>query len=284
MEKFNEFIKKFLLENEKVIEFLYNIGLIILIFIIAKISIKVINKVIVKIFKNQEKLGIQTSEKKKQTLIALLNNITVYVIYFIAIISALQTLGVKMTTILAVAGSASVAIGLGAQNVIKDIIAGFFILFEDQFAVGDYVTIGTMSGIVEVVGLRITKMRDFTGELHIIPNGTITTVTNKSRGSMRALVDIQVAYNEDLDKVIRILNEVIEDSKKHHDYYEEGPKVYGIVNITETVVTVRITAKTVAMMQWDAEIDIRKRVKEAFDREGIKMPFQKMVFVDGKER
>lgn len=276
-------IKELLLDNEKAIEMLWTIGKIILIFIIAKIVIKVVNKLIVKMFKHQEKLGIQTSEKKRRTLAELLKNITLYVVYFIAIISSLQVLGVKPSTILAVAGAGSVAIGLGAQNVIKDVISGFFILFEDQFAVGDYVTIGTMSGVVEVVGLRITKIRDFSGDLHIIPNGSILTVTNKSRGNMRALVDIQVAYNEDLDKVLDIMNKVIEGIKKDCDYINEGPSVYGVVNITETVVTVRVTAKTVPMKQWDAEIEIRQRIKAAFDEEGIKTPYQKMVFVDGKE-
>lgn len=276
-------IKELLVDNEKAIEMLWTVGKIILIFIVARIVTKVVNKVIVKVFKNQGKLGIPTSDQKRKTLMELLKNITVYVVYFIAIITSLQALGISPSTILAVAGAGSVAIGLGAQNVIKDVISGFFILFEDQFAVGDYVTIGTMSGVVEVVGLRITKIRDFSGDLHIIPNGSITTVTNKSRGNMRALVDIQVAYNEDLDKVLDIMNKVIEGIKEDCDYINEGPSVYGVVNITDTVVTVRVTAKTIPMKQWEAEIEIRQRIKVAFDEAGIKTPIQKMVFVDGKE-
>lgn len=274
---------KLLSENKELIDLIYMIVKIAIIFIGAKIITKVVNKLIVKLFKSQEKLGIQMSEQKRKTLTELLKNITLYVVYFIAIIWTLETIGVDLKTIIAVAGAASVAIGLGAQNVIKDIISGFFILFEDQFAVGDYVTIGTMSGIVEVVGLRITKIRDFSGDLHIIPNGSITTVTNKSRGNMRALVDIQIAYNESLDKVLDIMKRVCEEIKETCDYIKEGPNVYGVVNITETVVTIRVTAKTLAMKQWDAEVEIRQRIKEEFDKEGIKTPYQKMVVFDGKE-
>lgn len=276
-------IKEFLIDNDKIIDIIFTIGNIILIFVLAKITTKIINKLIVKFFKNQSKLGINTSEQKAKTLTELLKNITMYVVYFVAIIWALQVMGVAPSTILAVAGAGSVAIGLGAQNVIKDIISGFFILFEDQFAVGDYVTIDTMSGVVEVVGLRITKIRDFSGDLHIIPNGSIITVTNKSRGDMRALVDVQVSYNENLDRVLDIIKGVLEGIKKECDYFTEGPSIYGVVSITETVVTVRILARTEPMRQWEAEVEIRRRIKEEFDREGVQMPYQKMVYVNEKE-
>ncbi|KMT21776.1 mechanosensitive ion channel family protein [Clostridium cylindrosporum] len=276
-------MNKILLENEKIIQVLWDIVMIIIIFILAKIITSIIKKLIGNIFKHQEKIGIQLSEQKRKTLAELLKNVTMYVVYFIAIISALQTLGIKMQTILAVAGAASVAIGLGAQSLIKDVISGFFILFEDQFAVGDYVTIGLMSGVVEVVGLRITKIRDFSGDLHIIPNGSILTVTNKSRGDMRALVDIQVSNTEDLDNILAVMNRVAEEIKKDCEYITDGPTVIGVVNITETFVTLRIVAKTIPMKQWNAEVEIRHRVKVEFDKEGIKAPYQKMVFVDRKE-
>ncbi|MEF9935185.1 MAG: mechanosensitive ion channel family protein [Clostridium sp.] len=276
-------IKEFLIDNDQIIDVIFTIGNIILIFILAKITTKIVNKLIEKFFKNQSKLGIQTSEQKKKTLTELLKNITMYVVYFVAIIWALQVMGVPPSTIVAVAGAGSVAIGLGAQNVIKDIISGFFILFEDQFAVGDYITIDMMSGVVEVVGLRITKIRDFSGDLHIIPNGSIVTVTNKSRGDMRALVDVQVSYNENLDRVLDIIKGVLDGIKKDCNYFTEGPNIYGVVSITETVVTIRILARTEPMKQWEAEVEIRRRIKESFDLEGVQMPYQKMVYVNEKE-
>lgn len=278
-----QMINKFLVENGVLIDILYKIFTIIVIFITAKIIITVSKKLIEKLFKSRERIGIKISEQKRKTMSELLKNVIVYVVYFVAIISALTTFGVDIKTILAVAGAASVAIGLGAQSLIKDVISGFFILFEDQFAVGDYITIGAMSGIVEVVGLRITKIRDFSGDLHIIPNGSILTVTNKSRGNMRALVDMQVDYNEDLDRVMRVINRAIENIKNECEYIKEGPSIYGIVNITESVVTIRITAKTEPMKQWEAEIEIRQRIKSEFDNEGIKTPYQKMIFINGKE-
>lgn len=278
-----QMIKKFFLDDEKAWDILYRIIIVVVIFIIAKIIIKVSKKLIEKVFKTREKLGIKSDDKKTQTMSELLKNLIVYVVYFTAIISALNTFGVKTQTILAVAGTAGVAIGFGAQSLIKDIIAGFFILFEDQFAVGDYITIDKLSGTVEVVGLRITKIRDFSGDLHIIPNGAIQVVTNKSRGDMRALVDIQIDYNEDQDRVIKVINEAIGELKDECEYINEGPSIYGIVNITEAVVTIRITAKTLPMKQWEVETLIRKKIKMKFDEEGIKTPYQKMVLINGKE-
>ncbi|WP_337960997.1 mechanosensitive ion channel family protein [Caloramator sp. mosi_1] len=132
-----------------------------------------------------------------------------YTMYFVA---AIWIFDIK--TVIAVTGVAGVAIGFGAQNLVKDIISGVFILFEDQFAVGDYVVIDGLSGFVETIGIRVTKLRDFSGDLHIIPNGTISKVTNKTRGNMRALVDVDIAYEEDIDHAISVIKEVCEEVKK----------------------------------------------------------------------
>lgn len=279
-----QMINKFFLEDGKLFDILYRIIIVLFIFIFAKIIIVILKKIVEKVFNKRETVGIKINEQKRKTLMELLKNIIVYIVYFLAAISSFKALGGETSTMIAIAGTASVAIGLGAQNIIKDVISGFFILFEDQFVVGDYITIDNMSGVVEVLGFRITKIRDFSGDLHIIPNGSIQVVTNKSRGNMRALVDIQIDYGEDQEKVINIINQVNEEIKNKYEYIQEGPSIYGIVNITESVVTIRIIAKTLPMKQWETEIIIRQKIKEKFDSEGIKTPYQKMVFIDGKEK
>src|SRR5690606_22591446 len=165
--------------------------------------------------------------------------------------------------------------GIGAQSLVKDIITGFFILFEDQFSVGDYVKIGEYEGIVEELGVRVTKIRDFSGELHIIPNNNIGTVTNRARGAMRALVKVNVAYEEDINRVINVLNEVCKDIRKAHDNIVDGPNILGISDLGEYGIELTIVAKTNPMEQWGIEREIRKRVKEAFDRENIEIPDRK---------
>jgi small conductance mechanosensitive channel len=196
-----------------------------------------------------------------------------------------EAVGFDITTVIAVTSIAGVAIGFGAQNLVKDIITGFFILFEDQFAVGDYITIEGMSGIVEVLGLRITKIRDFSGDLHIIPNGSITKVTNKSRGNMRALVEFQIAYEEDIDNAIKVINRVNKEMKKDFKQIVEGPEVMGVTALGDFGVTIRVFAKTLPMEQWGVEVELRKKIKNALDMEGIEIPYPKRVLVeDRKER
>jgi small conductance mechanosensitive channel len=178
-----------------------------------------------------------------------------------------------MTSILAVAGIGSLAIGFGAQNLVKDVISGFFVIFEDQFGVGDYITINNFSGLVEEVGLRTSKIRDFSGDLHIIPNGEIKTVTNHTRGSMRALVNVGVPYEEDVDKITNVLKQICEDIKKSRNDIIDGPSVLGITDFQDSQVLITIVAKTEPMKQWEVEREIRYRIKKVFDQEKIAFPY-----------
>jgi small conductance mechanosensitive channel len=190
-----------------------------------------------------------------------------------------DAIGVDIKTVLAVTSVAGVAVGFGAQSLVKDVISGFFILFEDQFSVGDYVEIEGKTGIVEVLGLRITKIRDFSGDIHIIPNGTISKVTNKSRGNMRALVDINIAYEEDAERAMRLIQEVGNDVKKVIPDIVEGPSVIGITEFGEGGIKVRVVAKTLPMKQSDVETELRRKIKQAFERENIEMSYQRKIIV-----
>lgn len=258
---------------------------IIAILIITKILTRVISSLIERFFAKQKQSRFGLSERKADTLSELLKSILRYALYFIAIVAIAEQLmpnGIK--TVLAVTSVAGVAIGFGAQSLVKDVISGFFILFEDQFAVGDYIQIDGMSGIVETLGLRITKLRDFSGDLHIIPNGSITKVTNKSRGNMRALVDVDIAYEEDIDHAIKTIKNVSDEIKRDMEEVVEGPEVLGVTKLGESGITIRVTAKTTPMKQWGVEMELRKRIKYALDSEGIEIPYPRRVVVSkGKE-
>ncbi|NLJ99019.1 MAG: mechanosensitive ion channel family protein, partial [Tissierellia bacterium] len=207
----------------------------------------------------------------------MLKNIIKYVFYFIGAIMVLDLFDINTTSILATAGIGGLAIGFGAQSLVKDIITGFFILFEDQFSVGDYISVGNLEGIVEELGVRTTKLRDFSGELHIIPNSKVEIVTNKTRGAMRALVTISVAYEEDIDRVIDVLDRVCNEIRESNKNVVEGPTILGISNLGESGIDLTIVAKTNPMEQWSVERQLRKNIKEAFDRENIEIPYSRLV-------
>lgn len=266
-----------------IIKYVYIILKVIIIISLIKIAIRLGSSIIERFFKKQRTSRFGMNERKADTLSELLKSILRYLLYFIAVMWIFETFGFDITTVIAVTSVAGVAIGFGAQNLVKDIISGFFILFEDQFAVGDYITIEGMSGIVEVLGLRITKIRDFSGDLHIIPNGSISRVTNKSRGNMRALIEFQIAYEEDIDNAIKVINRVNEGMKKDFKKIVEGPEVIGVTSLGDFGVTIRVIAKTLPMEQWGVEVELRKRIKNALDAAGIEIPYPKRVLVEERK-
>lgn len=253
---------------------------IVIIFLLAKLAIKIVSTIIDKSIERRKRFRIGYDEKKANTLATILKNISKYVFYFIAIVIVLDLFGIKTTSILATAGIGGLAIGFGAQNLVKDVITGFFILFEDQFSVGDYVKIGEFEGIVEEMGIRVTKIRDFSGDLHIIPNSSIQVVTNMSNGAMRAKVDISIAYEEDIDKAIKVLENICEEVKIQYESILDGPNVLGVTKFGEYDIVLTIIAKTKPMEQWRIERELRKRIKDAFEKEDIEIPYPRMVVME----
>lgn len=252
--------------------------ILILIFmtILIKISIAIIDKSVAK----QKNMRISFDEKKANTIGELLKSIVKYGVYFIGIMSILNT--VFGTISITFAGIGGVAIGLGAQNLIKDIINGFFIIFEDQFAVGDYINIGDKGGVVESIGLRLTKLKDFNGDIHIIPNGSISIITNHSRSDMRVQIDIEIAHEEDVDKVIEVLQSTCNEIKDHEDIVEP-PKVVGISSIKESGIVIRVAGKARPMTQWDIENLLRKKIKKSLDDNNIQISYPKRKIFNVRE-
>lgn len=198
----------------------------------------------------------------------------------------LRELGLDITPLLAGAGVLGLAIGFGAQNLIRDFLAGFFILLENQFRTGDVIKIKEHAGLVEDFNLRRTVLRDLEGAVHIIPNGEITTVTNLSYGWSRVVLDIGVAYKENLDNVFEALKKAAEELKKESvvkQFITEEVQILGVEKFEDSGVTVRLIVKTLPLKQWDVAREFRKKIKEVFDEEKIEIPLPHRVVFTRKE-
>ena len=281
MELIWQFIDSFFKTDEGSLNLFGKAAAIIVIFIAIFIITRVVNHIVDKTMNNRRLTQLQINDRRMNTLSEILKKVVKYVLVFIGIVVSLDLFNINTTSIIATAGIGGLAIGFGAQSLVKDVITGFFILLEDQYAVGDYVKIGGLEGIVEELGVRVTKLRDFTGELHIIPNSNIQIVTNRTRGAMRALVKISIAYEEDIERAIKVLEKVSEDLSKSNENIIEGPTVLGVTDFGGSDVVLTVVAKTKPMEQWAVERAMRKAIKEAFNREDIEIPYSKIVVVDG---
>ena len=259
------------------IKFMRILFIIILIYLIINIGSTIIHKFMYRQRKSNSKFTL--NEKRSMTLEAILKSVLRYTAYFFGIVGILTE--VFGTISLTFAGIGGVAIGLGAQSIIKDIFNGFFILFEDQYAVGEYINIDDKGGIVESIELRVTKLRDFNGDLHIIPNGLITKVTNHSRGAMRILIEVDIPYDADTDRAIEIVNAACENFKLKNKNLVEGPKVLGVSALKESSLTIKVMGKTIAMTQWDTEMELRKEIKLALEKGNIEAPYPKRKIMKG---
>lgn len=250
---------------------------IVIIFAIANIVIRIGKVTIHNIFKIRDRSPIRTSERREETLSKLLDNILSYVIYFLAFMMILSVLGIDVKALLAGAGIVGLAVGFGAQSLVKDILSGFFIIFEDQFSVGDHIRVGQFEGDVEAIGLRTTKIKNWTGELHILPNGTITQVTNFSLNNSVAVVDVAVAYKEDLDKAENVIQELLEELSGQYEELVDVPQLLGVQNLGPSEIVLRIVAETLPMKHAYIARIIRKEVKLKLDEAGIEIPLPRLI-------
>ncbi|WP_205174249.1 mechanosensitive ion channel family protein [Bacillus pakistanensis] len=240
------------------------------------------NRIIEKAFTKYEQKE-NVSVGRAQTLQHLTKNILGYILIFVFVVTVLQILTIDVTAIIAGAGIVGLAVGFGAQGLVSDVVTGFFILLEKQIDVGDYVTTGSFSGIVEQVGLRTTQIRGFDGTLHYVPNREITSISNHTRGNMQAIVDIGISYNDNIDQAITVLQETCDQIASGDDNIVEGPNVLGVQTLGSSDVVLRVIAKTKNMEQWGVERKLRKAFKEAFDANGIEIPYPHQVNVEMKE-
>lgn len=242
---------------------------ILIIVVAINILVKIGSSIIDKMVKKQNESRFFTDNKKSKTIGALLKSLLKYGIYFVGIIGILNVTDIFGTISITFASIGGVAIGFGAQSIIKDVINGFFIIFENQFSVGDYIDLDNKGGIVESIELRVTKIRDFNGDLHVIPNGLITKVTNHSRGSIRIVVDICIDYNEKTDKVIDAMNRACDKFSETSKDIVEKPKVLGIVSFGANGMNVRVAGKVRQSTQFQNESDLRKFIKDELDDSNV---------------
>lgn len=226
------------------------------------------------------------SQLRAQTLGDVMADVVTVLIWVLAVFTALGQIGVELGPLVAGAGIAGIALGFGAQNLVKDFFSGFFILLEDQFGIGDVIQIDPeVTGVVEDVTLRVTRLRSLDGSVWFVPNGEIRYLANKSKEWARALVDIQVAYGEDLDVVTEIIRTVAGRLRGDEEF---GPKILedieimGVEVLGDSGVTIRCYLKTQPLEQWTVARRFRQEIKRTFDAEGIEIPFpHRKMIVEG---
>jgi small-conductance mechanosensitive channel len=221
--------------------------------------------------------GIDRERHRQRTLTmgSLLRSTVTFVVGLIVVLTVLGIVGINLAPLLATAGVGGVALGFGAQSLVKDFLSGIFMILEDQYGVGDVVDTGEAVGTVEEVSLRVTRLRDGSGVVWYIRNGEIVRIGNKSQGWSTAIVDLPVSYEEDLEKVIPLIRSVVHEMDQSPDWQSallEEPNVVGVESITGSVVTIRVVAKTAPEQQYGVSREIRERVKVAFDSHGVKVP------------
>lgn len=252
------------------------IGIIFISMLFVRISKKMIRKSF-ELRLNAPGSMSQQRERRYRTILRLLQSVISYVVYFSAILAILSVMNVKIAGLLAGAGIVGLAVGFGAQSLVKDVITGFFIIFEDQFGVGDYIKISAIEGTVLEIGLRTTKIKGAGGEINIIPNGSILEVVNYSINNSVAVVDVSIAYSSNIEKAEKLIEQYLADLPEQHEEIVTLPTLLGVQNVVGAEVTLRISVETLPMQQFAISRMIRRDVKDLFDKHGIEIPYPKMM-------
>ncbi|CAM3630622.1 mechanosensitive ion channel family protein [Marinicrinis lubricantis] len=256
---------------------------IIIILVLARIVVKVSHRAVNHMMQERERNPLKFSARRSQTIGRLINNVISYIVNFIALMLVLSQLGFELMPLLAGAGVLGLAIGFGAQNLVKDVITGFFIIFEDQFGVGDTVQVGNFKGTVEEIGLRVTKIKNWTGEVHIIPNGSITEVTNFSIHNSIAVVDVSVAYEADMDLAMQTIRETAAKVCAAEDSAVKEPEVLGVQSLGASEVIIRVTVECLPNTHFAVGRKLNAELKKALEDKGVEIPYPKMVMISRRE-
>lgn len=250
---------------------------IVIVIGLARLALAVSGRIIHKIFvgRPQKTAWRHHDPKRAQTVASLVQSVVNYTVFFIAGVMVLDSVGLNTGSLLAAAGIAGLAVGFGAQNLVKDVVSGFFILFENQFQVGDYVTVAGVTGYVEHTGLRTTWIRSTGGEMQIVPNGEMRKVTNHMGQKMRVTVNIAIDHGEDVDRAVRVLTEAFDQARDEGKLSDivEGPKVLGISDLSESGVELLLWARAHTMKQFGMTRELRMFAKRVLDEHGIKLGY-----------
>lgn len=255
------------------------IAIIIVYLIVRAIGKKIIERSFSTAAKKQN-----ISPGRAQTLEKLVVSVFSYFLIFVLAVMIFETFGIDTKSLIAGAGIIGLAIGFGAQGLVSDVVTGFFILLEKQMDAGDVVEAAGINGVVEEIGIRTTHLRGFDGVLNYIPNRQIGTVTNYTRGNMRALVDIGISYDDDIDKAIDVIKTAADQvAAANEEVIVEEPSVLGVQSLGASDVVIRVICHTVNGEQYGIQRQMLKAIKEALDENGIDIPFPHQVNIHKKE-
>lgn len=261
---------------------LWRIVVIVLIFFFANLLMAGISRFTRRTMEKNRQLLPQRQSRRVDTIMTLIRSAARYLIYFAASLLALAQFGTGMAqnVLLAVGSIGGIAFGFGAQNLVKDVVTGLFMIFENQFSVGDYIQTEDATGTVEATAIRVTYLRSFKGDQIIIPNGSIERVINYTRGSYMAVIVVSTAYEANTRQVMEIMKEALREyGEAHQELIEEMPVVRGIDAFGQCSVDISIACKVKPMKQWEVERGMRLAIKEAFDRRGVEFPYPRVVTV-----
>jgi small conductance mechanosensitive channel len=252
---------------------------IVLILLLAAFLLRIL-RLAVRKMKNLAKTrtpGDRQAEQRTETLAQILHGIGRVIILVLAGIQVLAEIGVNITPIIASAGIVGVAVGFGAQNLVRNIIAGFFILLDNQYRIGDVVTLESRTGTVERMTLRVTTLRDMEGAVHFIPHGEIKTITVHSRDWAQAVVDIELATEQDVNRAIALMAEACESlARDWSDAVTDRPSVLGVQRLDPGSFTLRATMKTAPLRNWEVGRELRRRLLVEFSKEGIQLALPRL--------
>jgi len=256
------------------------IGIIVGAFIVAKIGKAFVDRIIRKVIISDHFLTKEAERKREDTLISIFANVLKVIVWLVALMMILAELGVNIGPVIAGAGIIGLALGFGAQNLIKNFISGFFIILENQYRVDDVVCLDDTCGVVEDITLRITVLRDIDGVVHHIANGDIKKASNQTKFFSRVHLNIGIGYDSDIDKVKRIVDKVGEDLAKDPEWKDlitDPPKFIRVNEFGDSAIEIKIIGETKPSHQWDVAGELRKRLKIAFDKAKIEIPYPQRV-------
>lgn len=246
------------------------VALVLLYFAIAMIVVKIIGFIISRLARKKYDKLRTIDAKRIKTVLSVLKSFATIIIIFTWFLSALRIFGVNTSAIITTAGIGGVAISFGAKSLVEDIISGIFLMLEDSFVIGDDITVAGKTGNVEKIGLRTTTIRDYNGELHVIPNGEIRVVTNRNKNIQRALITVPIAYDADAQMAMDILTKALEKVNDDHAVIE-NISVWGITDFNSNGIIITCATKTIPGEQWRIEREMRKIAIEEMSRNGIKV-------------
>jgi small-conductance mechanosensitive channel len=260
---------------------------IFLILVLMLVFIKIARFMTDRLFKRCQKDKDDEFRKRTDTLSSIVGSILTVFIVIVAAITIMGQLNIEIGPILAAAGIVGVALGFGAQHLVKDVISGFFILLDDQIRVGDVVQITGRGGLVENVNLRVTILRDLAGNVHYVRNGEIDVVTNMTKEYSRHVFDIGVAYREDVDEVIEVIKAVDEDLRNDPMFKDdilEPVEILGLDQFANSSIIIKARTKTKPIRQWAVGREFNRRLKRRFDEENIEIPFPHVTLYMGQDK